>query len=104
MGQKLDLLTRRERGRLIAGLVKRLGSRNLELAEDVAQDALLAALSVWPYRGIPENPAAWLTRAAQNKAIDRLRRERREQVYDDAVDRAMSEFTDENVGEQIQDP
>lgn len=78
----LDLITRRERGRLIAGLVNRLGSHHLDLAEDVAQEALLIALSIWPYRGIPDNPAAWLTRVARNKAVDRLRRESLEQPID----------------------
>ena len=59
--------------RLIAGLVRRLGNRHLQLAEDVAQEALLSALATWPYRGVPDNPAAWLTRVASNKALDRLR-------------------------------
>lgn len=82
----LDRVVRRERGRLIAGLVKRLGSHQLELAEDVAQDAVLTALSLWPYRGTPDNAGAWLHRVAFNKAVDRLRRERRELALDDELD------------------
>lgn len=104
ISRRLDLITRRERGRLIAGLVHRLGSQNLELAEDVAQEALLTALSIWPYRGMPDNPAAWLTRVARNKAIDRLRRENREQVYDDTLDAMLSEENTRVDPERIQDP
>ncbi len=104
ISRQLDLLTRRERGRLIAGLVNRLGSQNLELAEDVAQEALLTALSIWPYRGMPDNPAAWLTQVARNKAIDRLRRENREQVYDDTLDAMRSEENIRIDPERIQDP
>ncbi len=84
--QQLDRLSRRERGRLIAGLVNRLGHQHLELAEDVAQEAMLAALSTWQYQGTPDNPAAWLTRVAHNKAIDRLRHEARNQRLDEGVD------------------
>lgn len=76
--RQLDLIVRSERGRLIAGLVRHLGGSRLDLAEDVAQEAVLKAIAVWPYQGVPENPRAWLTRVARNKAIDRLRREKRE--------------------------
>lgn len=82
VGHLLDVVVRRERGRLISSLAGRLGIHHLDLAEDVAQEAVLAALARWPYEGVPDNPAAWLTRVAGNKAIDRLRRESREQAYD----------------------
>lgn len=83
---QLDRITRRERGRLIADLVRRLGNHHLQLAEDVAQDAVLAALGTWPYQGMPDNPGAWLMRVAGNKAIDRLRRENREVNYQPDLD------------------
>lgn len=79
---ELDRISRRERGRLIAGLVRRLGPENMELAEDVAQEALISALSLWPYQGMPDRPAAWLATVARNRAIDRLRRENREITLD----------------------
>ncbi|MGJ8670853.1 MAG: RNA polymerase sigma factor [Oceanococcus sp.] len=103
IGQQLDHLTRRERGRLIAGLVHRLGGRYLQLAEDVAQEALIKALTTWPYRGIPDNPAAWLTRVAHNAALDRLRRENRELPYDPDLDR-RAEATQELDEKVISDP
>ena len=58
---------------VIAGIY---GSRHLQLAEDVVQEALVRALKSWPYGGVPENPAAWLLRTARNLAVDHLRREK----------------------------
>lgn len=51
------------------------GASHLSLAEDVVQDALIKALQQWPFRGVPENPAAWLTLVARNRALDLLRRD-----------------------------
>lgn len=59
----------------MASLAAHLGTHRLLLAEDAVQEALVRALQTWPYRGIPENPAAWLTQAAKNVALDALRRE-----------------------------
>lgn len=70
-----DDLFRREAARLVATLAAKLGTHRLQLAEDAVQEALVRALQTWPYRGIPENPAAWLAHAAKNLALDALRRE-----------------------------
>lgn len=74
----LDETVRRERGWLISSLVCKFGPAKVDLAEDVAQDAILKALATWPYKGIPDNPRAWLRRVAGNAAIDRIRRTARE--------------------------
>ena len=74
-GVVADDLFRREGARLVTTLAARLGTHRLQLAEDVVQEALARALQTWPYRGIPDNPAAWLTQAARNLALDALRRE-----------------------------
>ena len=87
----LDRIARRERSKLISQLLRYFGPQNIQLAEDVAQDALLAAMSTWPYKGVPDNPVAWLSRVARNRAIDRLRRENKEQTYDVAEDKRVSE-------------
>jgi predicted RNA polymerase sigma factor len=58
--------------RVIAGLVRLV--RDVDLAEELAQDALVAALTQWPELGIPDNPGAWLQAAAKNRAINVLRR------------------------------
>ena len=64
---------RHEYGRLLAMLSRRVGLAHLELVEDAVQVALLAALESWPAGGIPDNPSAWLFRAAQNHVIGSLR-------------------------------
>src|SRR3954449_2506614 len=61
-----------ESPRLIAGLARIV--RDVGLAEELAQDALVAALERWPETGVPANPGAWLMATAKNRAIDRLRR------------------------------
>ncbi len=73
----VDHLFRREAGKMAAYLVRAFGPARLELAEDVVQDVLCRALELWPARGVPENPSAWLMRAARNRAVDILRRDGR---------------------------
>ncbi len=68
---------RQEGARLVATLTAHLGTHYLQLAEDVVQEALVRSLQTWPYRGIPDNPAAWLTQTAKHLALDHLRREQR---------------------------
>jgi RNA polymerase sigma factor (sigma-70 family) len=69
----VEAVWRIESARLIAGLARMV--RDVGLAEDLAQDALLAALEPWPASGIPDNPGAWLMATAKHRAIDRLRRD-----------------------------
>lgn len=76
-----DHLFRREAGRMVAALTRIFGIQNLALAEDVVQDAFCRAFEVWKFRGVPENPAAWLMTTAKNRALDILRRERTERIY-----------------------
>jgi RNA polymerase sigma-70 factor (ECF subfamily) len=71
----IDAVWRIEAPRLIAGLTRIV--RDVGLAEDVAQDALVAALEQWPESGVPDNPGAWLMATAKHHAIDRLRRNER---------------------------
>ncbi len=68
----IEAVWRIESARIIAGLARML--RDVGLAEELAQDALVAALEQWPESGIPDNPGAWLMAAAKHRAIDRLRR------------------------------
>jgi RNA polymerase sigma-70 factor (ECF subfamily) len=71
----VDHLFRHEAGRMVAALARVLGPSRLDLCEEAVQDALLRALRVWPYRGVPDRPGAWLQRVALNAALDRLRRD-----------------------------
>src|ERR1700730_8565067 len=68
----IDAVWRIESPRLIAGLTRIV--RDVGLAEDLAQDALVAALERWPESGIPDNPGAWVMATAKHRAIDQLRR------------------------------
>ena len=68
----IDAVWRIESARLIAGLARMVG--DVGLAEDLAQDALVAALEQWPRGGVPDSPGAWLMTTAKHRAIDRLRR------------------------------
>lgn len=74
--QLVGELYERQYGRVVAALVRMLGAARLDWAEEFAQDALLRALEVWPFRGVPPNPEAWLITTAKRLAIDRLRREK----------------------------
>jgi RNA polymerase sigma-70 factor, ECF subfamily len=69
----VDRLFRHESGRAVATLIGALGG-NFDAAEEAVQDAFVVALERWPRDGVPDNPGAWITRVARNKAIDRLRR------------------------------
>jgi len=68
----IDAVWRIESARIIAGLARMV--RDVGLAEELAQDALVAALEQWPESGVPDNPGAWLTAAAKHRAIDHFRR------------------------------
>jgi RNA polymerase sigma factor (sigma-70 family) len=82
----IQAVWRIESARLIAGLVRLV--RDVGLAEELAQDALLVALERWPETGVPENPGAWLMAAARNRALDQLRRGQRQARHHGALDEA----------------
>ena len=69
--QAIDAVWRIESPRLIAGLARIV--RDIGVAEELAQDALVTALEQWPAAGVPRNPGAWLMAAAKRRAIDHLR-------------------------------
>src|SRR5437870_3104518 len=88
---------------MTSALVRVFGFANLPLVEDVVHDALVAALEVWKFRGVPENPAAWLMTAARNRAIDALRRERKRDAgvdSEEAADAALPSTLDAAFGEE----
>ncbi len=85
----IDLLFRRRAGQLTATLTRILGIENLDLVDDVVQDALLQALRKWPYSGVPDNPTAWVLRVAKNRAVDVLRRQGRWREKRDELERSI---------------
>ena len=106
----IDAVWRIEAPRLIAGLTRIV--RDVALAEDLAQDALVAALEQWPGSGVPDNPGAWLMATAKHRAIDRLRRNERLERKQEQLGRELelqqemamadeSVPTDDDVGDDL---
>jgi len=106
----IDAVWRIESAKLIASLTRLVG--DVGLAEDLAQDALVAALEQWPESGVPNNPGAWLMAAAKRRGIDQLRRRslldrKHEQLghelesKQEAVVAELDESLDDNVGDDL---
>ncbi len=79
----VERVFRDEYGRLIASLVRRFG--DIDIAEEAAGEAIVAALEKWPESGVPPNPGGWLTTTAGNRAIDRIRREKQRDAKQQAA-------------------
>lgn len=106
----IDAVWRIESAKLIAGLTRIV--RDVGLAEDLAQDALLAALEKWPETGVPDNPGAWLMATAKHRAIDTFRRAERVQrkheeigheleTRQEAMVRELEEAIDDDIGDDV---
>ncbi|NBD24243.1 RNA polymerase sigma factor [Paenibacillus glycinis] len=95
----IDAIWRIESAKLIAGLARMV--RDVGLAEDLAQDALVAALERWPDGGIPDNPGAWLMTTAKRKAIDFMRRTKtRDRKYEE-WGRTADTFTEDDLERRL---
>ncbi|MEQ1874440.1 MAG: sigma-70 family RNA polymerase sigma factor [Ilumatobacteraceae bacterium] len=101
MSEPLEQMIRHEGGRVLATLVRLVG--NIDIAEDAVQDAVVDALRRWPTEGVPANPAAWMTTAARNRALDVLRRESKRTAKEtdarllDEMSLALSEVTTDSM-------
>ena len=105
----IEAVWRIESARLLGGLVRMV--RDVGLAEDLAQEALITALERWPETGIPDNPGAWLMATAKNRAVDQLRRRQmldrtHEEIASDAVSLPptrpdVEAAIDEDVGDDL---
>jgi RNA polymerase sigma factor (sigma-70 family) len=106
----IEAIFRIERARLIAGLARVV--RDVDLAEELGQDALVIALSEWPRSGVPANPGAWLMTTAKRRAIDAIRREKmRERKHkevareldgaSDGAAEAIEAATDDDLGDEL---
>jgi RNA polymerase sigma factor (sigma-70 family) len=93
----IEATFRIERARLIAGLARMV--RDVDRAEELAQEALLIALAEWPKSGVPHNPAAWLMAAAKRRAIDGIRRDRMRERKHAEILRERDEERDTSVEE-----
>jgi RNA polymerase sigma factor (sigma-70 family) len=108
--EAIDAVWRIESARLIAGLARIVG--DIGVAEDLAQDALVAALEQWPESGVPDNPGAWLMATAKHRAIDHLRRGKMQERKHEHIGReldegqaspesALVEAIDDHVGDDL---
>ena len=93
----IDAVWRIESAKVIAGLTRMV--RDVGLAEDLAQDALIAALEVWPVSGVPEKPGAWLMAIAKNRAIDMFRRNKRLERKHEELGRELEDRQEMAVAE-----
>ena len=96
--QQVDTLVghlfRNEAGKMTSVLTRLLGFGNFEVAQDIVQDTLMKAVTVWKFKGVPENPSAWLYTVAKRKAIDALRQSKlRESIHQDIGQSLRSEWT-----------
>jgi RNA polymerase sigma-70 factor (ECF subfamily) len=96
----VEAVWRIESARLIAGIARLV--RDVGLAEDLAQEALVAALEQWPESGVPDNPGAWLMATAKHRGIDRLRRAEVHQRKAEELGRALR--SEEGLGDEVGDP
>ena len=97
LDRTIGAIWKMEAARIIGGLARIV--RDVGLAEDLAQDALIAALEQWPGKGVPPNPGAWLMTTAKHKAVDRLRRDARFRLKLEEIGRTADAFTAPDVAE-----
>ncbi len=98
----IDHLFRHESGKMVSVLTRLFGVGNLNLAEDVVQDSLIEAINQWPYKGIPDNPSAWLFRVAKNKAINVINREEYKRLNaSDVAQHFQSKWTVESASDHF---
>ena len=95
--QAIETVFRIEQARLIAGLARMV--RDVGLAEELAQDALVTALAEWPKTGVPQNPGAWLMAAAKRRAIDEFRRRKMQERKHAEIGRDLDGERDTSVEE-----
>lgn len=99
MSKAIEAVWRNESARLIASIARVTG--DIGIAEELAQDALVTAVEVWPEEGIPENPGAWLMTAAKRRAIDSLRRGRMLVQKHEEIAREL-EWQQQQIGDALE--
>lgn len=92
---ELDQVFRKNWGQMVAALTRILGTVRLDQAESLVQEAFVSALSVWAFRGIPDNPVGWLITSAKNKALDQLKHERVHTKKQDGIRMQLESWADQ---------
>ena len=94
----VDHLFRHRAGQMIAVLTRIFGVERLDQVEDAVQEAMVRALRQWPYRGMPDNPTAWLIQVAKNLMLDQLRRDSRWLGSDEEIEQSIASLQDDSAG------
>ena len=100
--QAIEAIWRIEQAKIIAGVARI--TRDVGIAEELAQDALVTALARWPEAGIPDNPAAWLMATAKNRALDERRRAKLIERKHEEIGREMDEPDTPDLDAALDDP
>src|SRR3954466_8054327 len=98
----IEAVYRIESAKLIAGLTRLV--RDIGVAEELAQDALVAALEQWPESGVPQNPGAWLMATAKHRAIDAIRKDHRKNQKHEELARESDETEAPDLDAALDDP
>ena len=94
----IDHIFRHESGKIVSVLTKILGTENIDIAEDMVQDAMAEAINQWAYKGVPDNPTGWLYNVAKYKALNFINREKQKHRYIfESAHLLQSEWTAEPV-------
>ncbi|MCE7990404.1 MAG: sigma-70 family RNA polymerase sigma factor [Roseivirga sp.] len=102
ISDKIDHLFRHEYGKLVSVLTNAFGTSNIELAEDVVQEAMLEALHKWAYSGVPDNPVGWIYQVAKNKAINLVKREQfQNQMIPEVLHRLASDQNPTSLSDSV---
>jgi RNA polymerase sigma factor (sigma-70 family) len=97
--QVVEHCFRHESGKIISTLTRIFGIEHINRAEDLVQETLARALQTWPYYGIPQNPAAWITQVAKNLALDLIRREKIFHNKETEIARSMDQDSTNGIAE-----
>ncbi|MCG8372333.1 MAG: hypothetical protein MI700_02310, partial [Balneolales bacterium] len=92
----VDHLFRQQSGKMASILTSKFGFKNAELIEDIIQESFLKALKLWPVKGVPENPEAWLMTVAKNSIINELLKKKRHE-------RKNNEIASEIIKEEVEE-
>jgi RNA polymerase sigma-70 factor (ECF subfamily) len=100
----VDHLFRHNSGQMVSVLTAIFGFQYIDLIEDAIQESLLKALRQWQFKGVPDNPSAWMTQVAKNHILDQLRKEKRNDPSSEETIRKLELVSDENIEDKLRYP
>lgn len=104
VNELVDHLFRHNSGQMVAVLTRIFGFENIDLVEDAIQESLIKALKQWQFKGVPENPMAWMIQVAKNRILDYFRREKKLDYTSDEDFAKLASTSDKNIEEKLKYP